>query len=101
VQRWEDTWGALLNAHRAAAGLDRISDVRSHMFTDRPWLAADPTLGPWPEPEDRRPALLGATRDHLGIGTAHQAWLTAFCVLARAGLRETYRVSASWCMLFR
>jgi vancomycin aglycone glucosyltransferase len=22
------------------------------MFTDRPWLAADPTLGPWPDPAD-------------------------------------------------
>jgi vancomycin aglycone glucosyltransferase len=26
--------------------------VRSHLFTDTPWLAADPTLVPWPEPAD-------------------------------------------------
>ena len=24
----------------------------SHIFTDRPWLAADPTLAPWPDPAD-------------------------------------------------
>jgi vancomycin aglycone glucosyltransferase len=52
ARRWNDTWGAALNAHRASAGLPPVSDVRSHMFTDRPWLAADPTLGPWPDPAD-------------------------------------------------
>jgi vancomycin aglycone glucosyltransferase len=26
--------------------------VRSHVLTDRPWLAADPTLGPWPDGGD-------------------------------------------------
>jgi vancomycin aglycone glucosyltransferase len=30
--------------------------VRSHILTDRPWLAADPTLAPWPDPAD--PAVL-------------------------------------------
>ncbi|WP_020666535.1 glycosyltransferase [Amycolatopsis nigrescens] len=49
AQRWNDTWRDLLNAHRTAAGLAPVTDVRSHLFTDRPWLAADPTLGPWPE----------------------------------------------------
>ena len=34
-------------------GLAPVSDVRSHMFTDRPWLAADPTLAPWPDPADQ------------------------------------------------
>ena len=52
AQRWNDTLGAALNSHRAAAGLAPVSDVRSHIFTDRPWLAADPTLAPWPEPAD-------------------------------------------------
>ena len=45
ARRWNDTWGAALNSHRASAGLAPVSDVRSYMFTDRPWLAADPTLG--------------------------------------------------------
>jgi len=53
AQRWNDGWGALLNLHRASLGLVPVSDVRSHILTARPWLAADPTLGPWPGPADR------------------------------------------------
>jgi vancomycin aglycone glucosyltransferase len=52
ARRWNDRWGPLLNGHRAAIGLAPIDDVRGHIFTDRPWLAADPTLGPWPDPSD-------------------------------------------------
>jgi vancomycin aglycone glucosyltransferase len=37
-----------LNAHRAAIGLPPVDNVRDHVFTDRPWLATDPTLSPWP-----------------------------------------------------
>lgn len=51
ARRWNDTVGAALNAHRAAAGLAPVADTRGHMFTDRPWLAADSALGPWPEPD--------------------------------------------------
>ena len=29
-----------------------MDNVRDHVFTDHPWLAADPTLAPWPEPAD-------------------------------------------------
>jgi vancomycin aglycone glucosyltransferase len=36
-----------LNAHRAAIGLPPVDNVRDHVFTDRPWLATDPTLAPW------------------------------------------------------
>src|SRR5690242_20159418 len=50
--RFNDLFGAALNAHRASLGLAPVSDVRSHMVTDRPWLAADPTLGPWPDPTE-------------------------------------------------
>ncbi|HKI02144.1 MAG TPA: glycosyltransferase [Thermoanaerobaculia bacterium] len=52
ARRWNDTWGPVLNAHRTAIGLAPVSDVRGHVLTDRPWLAADPTLGPWPDPAD-------------------------------------------------
>ncbi|UOZ02721.1 glycosyltransferase [Amycolatopsis sp. WQ 127309] len=38
-----------LNGHRAALGLPPVDDVRAHVYTGRPWLAADPALGPWPE----------------------------------------------------
>ncbi|MEC3975980.1 glycosyltransferase [Amycolatopsis sp. H20-H5] len=48
TQRWNTIWSDLLNAHREAAGLTPVTDVRQYLFTDKPWLAADATLGPWP-----------------------------------------------------
>lgn len=53
ARRWNDMWGVLLNTHRASLGLAPVSDVRRHIFTARPWLAADPTLAPWPDSEDQ------------------------------------------------
>jgi vancomycin aglycone glucosyltransferase len=41
--------GEALNTHRASVGLPPVDDVRAHIFGDQPWLAADPTLAPWPE----------------------------------------------------
>ncbi|MFJ8110801.1 glycosyltransferase [Streptomyces sp. NPDC096132] len=41
-------FGPGLNAHRESIGLPPMDDVRGHVHTDRPWLAADPVLGPWP-----------------------------------------------------
>ncbi|WP_372666029.1 glycosyltransferase [Amycolatopsis kentuckyensis] len=35
-----------LNRHRAALGLAPVDNVRDHVYSDRPWLAADPVLGP-------------------------------------------------------
>ena len=60
ARRWNETWGALINSHRASSGLAPVGDVRSHILTDRPWLAADPTLAPWPEPEDQAVIQTGA-----------------------------------------
>ncbi|MEV0087192.1 glycosyltransferase [Saccharopolyspora sp. NPDC050642] len=60
AQRWNDAWGAALNAHRAAAGLAPVEDVRSHVLTDRAWLAADPALAPWPQPDDPEVIQTGA-----------------------------------------
>jgi vancomycin aglycone glucosyltransferase len=60
AERFNRTFLAALNLHRAAAGLATIADVRSHMFTERPWLAADRALGPWPEPDDPRVCQPGA-----------------------------------------
>ena len=45
-------FGPTLNNHRASIGLPPVDNVRDYAFTDRPWVAADPTLGPWPEPAD-------------------------------------------------
>ncbi|HKO17024.1 MAG TPA: glycosyltransferase [Gemmatimonadaceae bacterium] len=53
ARRWNDTWGALLNARRASLELGPVTDVRSHILTERPWLAADAILGPWPDAADR------------------------------------------------
>ncbi|HYP12665.1 MAG TPA: glycosyltransferase, partial [Bryobacteraceae bacterium] len=53
-------FGAAVNARRASLGLAEISDVQSHMMTDQPWLAADATLGPWPDPTDDRVFQTGA-----------------------------------------
>jgi vancomycin aglycone glucosyltransferase len=52
ARHWDEHWGPALNSHRRGAGLQPVDDVRRHLLTDRPILAADPTLGPWPEPED-------------------------------------------------
>ena len=41
-----------LNTHRAAVGLPPVDDVRAHVLSDRPWLAADPFLAPWKDLTD-------------------------------------------------
>jgi vancomycin aglycone glucosyltransferase len=49
---FQDSFGTALNAYRASVGMAPVQDVRSHIFTDQPWLAADPVLAPWPDPAD-------------------------------------------------
>ncbi|MEU7336969.1 glycosyltransferase [Streptomyces sp. NPDC007074] len=44
-----EQFGEPLNAHRASIGLPPVDNVRDHVVTDRPWLAADPVLGRWRE----------------------------------------------------
>jgi vancomycin aglycone glucosyltransferase len=41
-----------LNRGRAAIGLPPVDNVRDHVLTDRPWLAADPVLAPWKDLTD-------------------------------------------------
>lgn len=60
ARRWNDPWAAILNSHRAALGLEPVSDVRGHIFGDQPWLAADPTLAPWPKSSDENVFQTGA-----------------------------------------
>lgn len=60
AQWWNDTWREGLNAERAAIGLDPVNDVRSYVITDRPLLAADPTLAPWPSPSELKVVQTGA-----------------------------------------
>jgi vancomycin aglycone glucosyltransferase len=46
-ERFDILFAPAVNAHRAAMGLAPVDDIRRHMFTEKPWLAADATLGPW------------------------------------------------------
>ncbi|GGW95270.1 glycosyl transferase [Streptomyces malachitofuscus] len=60
-------YGEALNRHRTAIGLPPVHNVRDHVLTRRPWLAADPALcpaegmtdlalvqtGPWFLPDER------------------------------------------------
>jgi vancomycin aglycone glucosyltransferase len=52
AQNWNALFGPAINKHRATIGLPPVDDVRGFMFTDQPWLAADPTLSPWPGSPD-------------------------------------------------
>ncbi|HET8684185.1 MAG TPA: glycosyltransferase [Micromonosporaceae bacterium] len=52
IQNYNALYGAALNTHRTSAGLPPVDNVRDHVITDHPWLAADPVLGPWQEPAD-------------------------------------------------
>ena len=45
-RRWNDLFRDTLNEERAKLGLDPIRSAYRHILTDRPWLAADPILGP-------------------------------------------------------
>jgi vancomycin aglycone glucosyltransferase len=50
VQVMNDLFGDGLNTVRASSGLPKVDNVRDHVYTDRPWLAADPVLAPWRQP---------------------------------------------------
>jgi vancomycin aglycone glucosyltransferase len=50
VQVMNDLFGGGINTLRASIGLPKVDNVRDHVCTDRPWLAADPVLAPWQQP---------------------------------------------------
>jgi vancomycin aglycone glucosyltransferase len=60
ARRWNDTWSSLINPQRVRLGLAPVSDVRGYILTRQPWLAADPTLAPWPDPTDQAVFQTGA-----------------------------------------
>ncbi|HTP02930.1 MAG TPA: glycosyltransferase [Anaerolineales bacterium] len=39
-------FGEMFNEERGKLGMGPVASVRDYMFTERPWLAADPALGP-------------------------------------------------------
>ncbi|KOV30943.1 glycosyl transferase [Streptomyces sp. XY431] len=52
VESMNAMFGGPVNAHRASVGLPTVANVRDHVLTERPWLATDPTLGPWRLPAE-------------------------------------------------
>jgi vancomycin aglycone glucosyltransferase len=52
IQNYNALYGPALNANRASIGLPPVDNVRDHVITDRPWLAADPILAPRQESPD-------------------------------------------------
>ncbi|MFI9239322.1 glycosyltransferase [Streptomyces sp. NPDC053079] len=60
VETMNVVFGTGLNAHRASIGLPPVDDFRDYVLTGRPWLAADPVLGPWQEPADLEVVQTGA-----------------------------------------
>lgn len=79
AKRWNDTWGALLNTQRTRLGLPAVRDVRRYVLTARPWLAADPTLAPWPDPADDAVFQTGAwiLEDDRALAPELEAFLAA------------------------
>jgi len=58
--RWNMQWRSILNPYRERLGLKPVSDVRGHILTNQPWLASDPTVGPWDHPGDESVFQTGA-----------------------------------------
>jgi vancomycin aglycone glucosyltransferase len=79
AQNWNALFGPPINSHRTSIGLVPVPDIRRFMFTDQPWLAADPTLGPWPESGDLEAVQTGAwiLPDERALPSALQAFLSA------------------------
>ena len=79
AERVQALYGAPLNAHRAGLGLPPVDNVRDHVFTDRPWLATDPTLDPWPGSPDLDVVQTGAwiLPDERPLPTDLEAFLDA------------------------
>lgn len=79
AQRWNAQWSGPLNAQRAKHGLDPVNEVHRHILTDHPWLACDPTLGPWPDPADASVFQTGAwlIQDERPLAPELEAFLDA------------------------
>lgn len=79
AERFNALFGPSLNAHRASLGFAPVDEVRKHVFGDRPWLAADPTLAPWPDPADESVFQTGAwiLRDESPLSAELERFLDA------------------------
>ncbi len=79
AQRWNAQWKEILNPHRERLGLEPVSDVRSYILTEQPWLACDAVLGPWDDPEDETVFQTGAwiVKDERPLDAELEAFLDA------------------------
>jgi vancomycin aglycone glucosyltransferase len=50
IQILDTLFAGGINECRRSQGLSGVSNIRDHLYTDRPLLAADPILAPWPTP---------------------------------------------------
>ncbi|WP_114952355.1 glycosyltransferase [Sphingosinicella terrae] len=53
-------FGEATNSLRASIGLATFDNVRDGVFTEHPWVATDPLLGPWPPSEELEAVQTGA-----------------------------------------
>ena len=60
VQTMNALFGGAMTGLRARVGLPPVDNVRDHVFTRRPLLAADPVLAPWTPTALRQPFQTGA-----------------------------------------
>ncbi len=76
---FQESFETALNSHRTLLGLEPVSDVRSHIFTAQPWLAADPVLAPWPDSTDKTVFQSGAwiLPDERPLSSELEAFLNA------------------------
>ena len=76
-QSWNDLFRESVNEERAALGLAAIDSVRRHIFTDRPWLAADAVLAPAAASDDLHIVQTGAwlLSDRSGLPDEIEAFL--------------------------
>ncbi|WP_307190382.1 glycosyltransferase [Actinomadura hibisca] len=72
-------FGETINAHRTSVGLPPVDRVRAHAFTDHPFLATDPVLGPWRETPELHVMQTGAwiRPDERPLPADLEAFLTA------------------------
>ena len=59
-EEFNERFGATLNEERAKAGLGPVTSVQRHIFTDRPWLAADSAIAPASPPAGMEVVQTGA-----------------------------------------
>lgn len=50
AQTMSSMFAGAYNSLRSSIGLPKVDNVRDHVWTNQPWLAADPVLGPWQRP---------------------------------------------------